>query len=204
MQKTQNFKVLATEPTPNAAAYKFVVSNPVIKVGSKAFNNVEEAKGDLFAEAMFSLGVVDFLFIQDRFVSVTLTSAEEWEEMIDLIIPTIEEYLVAYESDEEKEARESSILDEIDVEKFMEYSDDVKAQIIDAYMDEGVRPSLAYDGGGVIVEDVDGNVVHIRYQGACGSCNKSQGSTLSAIENLLKSNIHPDLKVSVGGFQSSY
>lgn len=204
MQTTRNFKVLATEPTPNAAAYKFVMSNPVIKVGSKAFNNAGEAENDPFAKEMFSYGVIDFLFIQDRFVSVTLKSAEEWDEMIDIIIEALEEHLVAYETEEEKEAKQSSILDEVDVSKFMEYTDDVKAQIIDAYMDEGVRPSLAYDGGGVIVEDVEGSVVHIRYQGACGSCSKSQGSTLGAIESLLKKNIHADLRVSVGGFQNSY
>jgi len=204
MQKTQSFKVLATEPTPNAAAYKFVMSNPVIKVGSKAFNNEDEAENDPFAKEIFSFGVVDFLFIQDRFVSVTLKSADEWELMIDPIIQAIEENLVAYESEEEKEAKKSSILDEVDISKFMEYGDDVKAAIIDAYMDEGVRPSLAYDGGGVIIQDVEGDVVHLKYQGACGSCSKSQGSTLSAIESLLKKNIHPDLRVVVGGYQNSY
>ena len=111
MPKTRHFKVLATEPTPNAAAYKFVMSNPVIKSGSKAFNNEDEAQGDPFAEEMFSFGVVDFLFIQDRFVSVTLDSADEWELMFDPIIQAIEENLIPYETEEEKDAKKSSILD---------------------------------------------------------------------------------------------
>jgi len=195
--------VVATEPTPNPAAFKFNVNGPITPEGvSKAFNNEFEAEGDPFAEAMFSFGVVDFLYIQDRFVSVTLTDPEEWELLLDHIIQAIEQHLTPYDGPKKDEEEDSyNILNEVSLADFNTYDDAVKAEIIDAYMDESVRPALARDGGGVIVLGVEGDVVRIRYQGACGSCSKSQSGTLSAIQTILSENVDPNLRVIIGGFE---
>lgn len=88
MAHTKKFSVIATEPTPNSAAFKFVVNNVIIKDGSRAFNNAEEAESDPFAKEIFDFGVVDFLYIKDRFVSITLISPDEWEDMFDPFIQT--------------------------------------------------------------------------------------------------------------------
>ncbi|CCQ90840.1 putative Nitrogen-fixing NifU-like [Nitrospina gracilis 3/211] len=199
MAQTKKFNVIATEPTPNSSAFKFVVDSVIIKDGSRAFNNAEEAESDPFAKEIFDFGIVDFLYIKDRFVSITLLSPDEWEDMFDPFIQTIEEHLVPYEDGGNGEA-EKSILDDVDLEKFMDYDDETKREIIDAFMDEGVRPALAQDGGGILVKDVEGDVVFIQYQGACGSCSKSQSSTLSAMQNILQRSVHPDLRVVVRGF----
>ncbi len=200
MNTTRRFTVVATEPTPNPAAYKFNVNGTIIAEGSKAYNNESEAEGDPFAEQIFSFGVVDFIFIQGRFVSVTLTSAEEWELLMDPMIEAIEENLIPYNTGSERESKKPSILEKVDLDKFDEYPDDEKADIIDAYMDETVRPALAGDGGGLIVMGVEDNVVKIRYQGACGSCSKSQTSTLGAIQSILKNKLSDKLSVVIGGF----
>ncbi len=197
MAQPRKYTVVATEPTPNPAALKFNVNGVIIASGSKAYNDEFEAEGDPFAEAMFSYGIVDFLYIQDRFVSVTLTSGDEWDLLIDPIIKTIEEELIPYDSPGEDEENKTSILDDIDLEDFPNFSDDLKAEVIDAYMDETVRPALARDGGGLVVEEVSNDVVHIKYQGACGSCSKSQSGTLVAIQGILQKNISPELQVIV-------
>lgn len=199
MAQTKKFSVIATEPTPNSAAFKFVVNNVIIKDGgSRAFNNAEEAESDPFAKEIFDFGVVDFLYIKERFVSITLISPDEWDDMFDPFIQTIEEHLVPYE--DAGAVPQKSILDDVDLDKFMDYDDDTKREIIDAFMDEGVRPALAQDGGGILVKDVDGDVVSVQYQGACGSCSKSESSTLSAMQNILQKSIHPELKVVIRGF----
>jgi len=197
MAQPRKYTVVATEPTPNPAALKFNVNGMIMASGSKAYNDEFEAEGDPFAEQMFSFGVVDFLYIQDRFVSVTLTSADEWELLIDHIIKAIEEHLRPYDTPADAGEEKKSILDEIDLKEFPNLSDEMKAEVIDAYMDETVRPALARDGGGLIVEEVSNDVVHIKYQGACGSCSKSQSGTLVAIQGILQKNLSPDLQVIV-------
>ena len=194
----KSFVVTATEPTPNPGAFKFNL-NQKAAVNTHAYNNEFEAEGDPFAEKLFSFGVVTAVLIHERFVSVTLTSPDEWEFFLDPIIQCIQEDLVYYEGDESAEPAESgSILDKIDLETFDQLPDQTKMQVLDVYMDETVRPALAADGGGVLVTEVKGNVVKIRYQGACGSCSKSQSSTLTAMQNILQNNVSPNLRVVVG------
>ena len=191
----RKFLVVATEPTPNPAALKFNLNSRAIAHGAKAYNNDIEAEGDPFAETMFSFGVVEALLIQDRFVSVTLTSADEWEMLIDPIIQTIEESLVYYDTPAEETEKKKTILDQVDLKDFDTFNDAVKAEVLDAYMDEHVRPLLAADGGGGMIEDVENDVVRIRYQGACGSCTKAESGTLMAIQSILQKNISPNLSV---------
>ncbi len=196
--KKRSFVVIATEPTPNPGAFKFNL-NQKAAASTHAFNNEFEAEGDPFAEKIFSFGVVTALLIHDRFVSVTLDSPDEWEFFLDPILQCIQEDLVYYEGEESTEpASTGSILDKIDLETFDQLPDSTKMQIIDVYMDETVRPALAADGGGVLVTEVAGDVVKIRYQGACGSCSKSQSSTLTAMQNILQNNVSPNLRVIVG------
>ena len=195
--QTRKFMVVATEPTPNPAAFKFNLNGRAIAHGSRAFNDDIEAEGDPFAETMFSFGVVEALLIQDRFVSVTLTAADEWELLIDPIIQTIEEALVYYDNTEEAGEKKKTILDEVDLKNFDTFSDPVKAEVIDAFMDENIRPLLAADGGNVLVEDFEDNVLRIRYQGACGSCSKAESGTLTAIQGILQKNISPGLTVHI-------
>jgi Fe-S cluster biogenesis protein NfuA len=191
----RTFMVVATEPTPNPAALKFNLNTRAIANGMRSFNNDIEAEVDPFAEMMFSFGVVTALLIQDRFVSVTLDSAEEWELLIDPIIQTIEESLVYYDNAEEGSEKKKTLLDEIDLKDFDTFSDPIKAEVIDAFMDENIRPLLAADGGNVLIEDFENSVLRIRYQGACGSCSKAESGTLAAIQSILQKNLSPDLTV---------
>ena len=73
------------------------------------------------------------------------------------------------------------------------------AEVVDAVLDEAVRPALARDGGGVNVLEVEGNVVRIQYQGACGGCPSSQSGTLRAIQNILSGTLKEELMVVSGG-----
>ena len=194
--QSRKFVVVATEPTPNPAAFKFNLNGRAIAQGAKAFNDEIEAEGDPFAETMFSFGVVTALLIQERFVSVTLTSYEEWEMLMDPIIQTIEESLVYYDNAaEDATEKKKTILDEVDLKDFDTFSDPVKAEVVDAFMDENIRPLLAADGGNVLVEEVAGDVLRIRYQGACGSCSKAESGTLAAIQSILNKHISPNLTV---------
>ena len=191
----KKFMVVATEPTPNPAALKFNLNTKAIDNGMRSFNNDIEAEGDPFAETMFSFGVVSALLIQDRFVSVTLVDAEEWELLIDPVIQTIEESLLYYDNAEDAGEKKLTILDEVDLTQFDTFSDPIKSEIIDAYMDENIRPLLAADGGNVLVEDFADSVLRIRYQGACGSCSKAESGTLVAIQSILQKNLSSDLTV---------
>ena len=148
---------------------------------------------DIFAANIFALGIVDLVYCRENFVSITLQSPDLWVIFKDKIKNIIEADLKKY--DEGNDEVSSSILDDFDKDKYPRLSDDEKAIIVEAILDESVRPALANDGGGLEVIEVEGPVVRIRYQGACGGCPSASGGTLRVIENHLKSQLDPNIKV---------
>ena len=148
---------------------------------------------DIFATHIFALGIVDLVYCRENFVSITLQSPDLWVIFKDKIKNIIEADLKKYEKGDDEVS--SSILDDFDRKKYPELTDDEKVIIVEAILDESVRPALANDGGGPEVIEVEGPIVRIRYQGACGGCPSASGGTLRVIENHLKSQLDPKIKV---------
>ena len=56
---------------------------------------------------------------------------------------------------------------------------------VEAVLDE-LRPFLMADGGNVEIAEIDGPIVKVRLQGACGSCPSSTMTLKMGIERKLK------------------
>ena len=193
MQETQVFSVVKIELTPNPRSMKFILDRTVLDTGSKTILEGGLLETDSFAHNIFALDIVDMVYLRENFISITLTSADLWVVFKDKIKNIIEADLGKYaEADNEVSA---SILDDFDMDKYPQLSDDEKVIIVEAVLDSSVRPALANDGGGLEVIEVDGHIVRIRYQGACGGCPSSTGGTLRVIENHLRSQLDPEIKV---------
>lgn len=71
-----------------------------------------------------------------------------------------------------------------------------KVHIVKEVLDREIRPYIALDAGDVtLVELKETLEVLISYEGACTSCPSSTGSTLSAIQKILRARVHPSLIV---------
>jgi Fe-S cluster biogenesis protein NfuA len=193
MQETQSFSVEKIELTPNPRSVKFILDQTVLDEGSKTIQEGGFLEADAFAHNMFALDIVDMVYLRENFVSVTLTSADLWVIFKDKIKNIIEADLGKYEEGDNEVS--ASMLEGFDLEKYPQLTDDEKVIIVEAVLDESVRPALANDGGGLEVIEVDGQIVRIRYQGACGGCPSSTGGTLRVIENHLRSQLDPEIKV---------
>jgi len=69
---------------------------------------------------------------------------------------------------------------------------------INAILDSTIRPALQRDGGDLEVLSLEGNVLTISYQGACGCCPHASMGTLYAIQNILQDQYRPDIVVQMG------
>ncbi|AFY99474.1 Fe-S cluster assembly protein NifU [Calothrix sp. PCC 6303] len=79
-----------------------------------------------------------------------------------------------------------------------------KIALIQKVLDEEVRPVLIADGGDVELYDVDGDIVQVLLQGACGSCSSSTATLKIAIEARLRDRISPNIVVqSVGSLMKN-
>ena len=193
MQEIQTFSVEKIELTPNPRSVKFILNQTVLDEGSKTLEEGGFLEVDAFAHNIFALDIVDMVYLRENFVSVTLSSADLWVIFKDKVKNIIEADLGKYEEGDNEVS--ASILKDFDMETYHQLSDDEKVIIVEAVLDESVRPALANDGGGLEVIEVDGQIVRIRYQGACGGCPSSTGGTLRVIENHLRSQLDPNIKV---------
>ncbi|CAA2984999.1 nifU 2, chloroplastic [Olea europaea subsp. europaea] len=62
------------------------------------------------------------------------------------------------------------------------------AENVESVLDE-IRPYLIADGGNVVLHEIDGNVVKLKLQGACGSCPSSVTTMKLGIERRLMEKI---------------
>ena len=77
-----------------------------------------------------------------------------------------------------------------------QFSLEKKKHFIEEVIEKEIRPYIELDAGGVQVLELkeDGEIL-ISYQGSCTTCHSATGSTLSAIQQILKARLHPSLRV---------
>jgi Fe-S cluster biogenesis protein NfuA len=197
-RRSNEFHVLRVQPTPNPNAFQFVINAPIINSGTKTFSNADEAKSDSLAEALFEIYGVENIYLKESFVTITKSETVGWHTFFEKIGETIEEKIHHYGSLDEKEVtadKPETILDKFHKEDFQNCNVKDKMLIIEAVLDQAIRPALANDGGGIDVLGIEGNVINVHYQGACGTCPSSTTGTLSYIETFLKDTLHRDLTV---------
>jgi NFU1 iron-sulfur cluster scaffold homolog, mitochondrial len=171
--------------TPNPHALKFVLNEKLLEHEKRQYSNRDAAKDDPFAKGIFEIDGVVSVFYMDKFVSIEKAPSATWG----MIQRPFINFLKTFEKQLLPKEKERAPIDE---------DSSVMLKKINQIIDERVRPVLANDGGGLEVLGLDGNVVTIRYQGACGSCPSSISATLTAIAGLLKRDIDPSLEVTAG------
>ena len=192
------FKVMTFHHTPNPEAAQFIMSEDVIRKGTKTFESADAAQGDAMAEALFKIYGVENVYVKENFVTITKSPVVGWTTIMEPIQETLEQHCAFYETcdeDQQPKVEASDILEQIDVEDFPKLTGEQKRDVIDAMLDHAIRPALANDGGGITLLAVEGNVVKVHYQGACGTCPSSTTGTLQYIETFLQDTLSKDLTV---------
>jgi Fe-S cluster biogenesis protein NfuA len=169
--------------TPNPQALKFILSERLLHWESRQFSNVSEAENDPFAKGIFAIAGVESVFYTDKFVTIEKNKDVQWGKIQRPFIEFIESF-------------DSSLLPaEKDAPQISDAEADLLLKKINEFLNQRVRPALAGDGGGLEVIGLDGYVLKIKYQGACGSCPSAISGTLGAIENLLRQAVDPNIEV---------
>jgi Fe-S cluster biogenesis protein NfuA len=185
-------KIAEIERTPNPNALKFILKEPLTYGASRSFDTKEEAKSDPLAAALFEIPHVSNVFYVDHWITVTQDGGAEWGELSKKVAVPIRDAPAA-EAQSQAYARPDGGHPAFDDDRLTDAQREKLAQITDL-IDERVRPYLQGDGGDLYVVELEGNVVKVHYQGACGSCPSSLSATLGGIEGLIHS-VDPDLQV---------
>ena len=196
--KNEGFKVVEVQSTPNPDAYRFQLNTTAIELDSINFSSQDEASNDSFAKVVFNLYGVENVFIKDNFITVTKSPVVGWGALIEMVKSAVSSSLTYYPKKVSSNVVPTNKRPDdegFSKDDFLSFPDSEKEKIVNAIFDQGVRPTLANDGGDLTLIGIKGNDIHIRYEGACGTCPSSSQGTLKFIEEMIRENLHPSLNV---------
>lgn len=185
-------KIAEIEPTPNPNAMKFVLREPLTYGVSRSFDSSGQAQDDKLAAALFEIPHVTNVFYVDHWITVTQDGGADWNDLMRKVAVPIREAAAA-EAQSQAYGGTGGGHPALDDELLSDEQRHKLAMITDL-IDERVRPYLQGDGGDLYVVGLEGNVLKVHYQGACGSCPSSLSATLTGIESLVKS-VDPEIEL---------
>ena len=178
-------KVVKLESTPNPNAMKLLLDAKILESGSRSYDHPSEAKSDPIATALFEIPDVKSVFFMPTFVTIVKEPAASWDGVAQMATQVLEAQTPLVT--QAPAATPDSVT-----------SEDERLQLIREVVENRIVPALAMDGGGLELLGLDGHVLSIRYQGACGSCPSAAAGTLRGIEHLLRVEGDPALTVIPG------
>jgi len=181
-------KIAEIEYTPNPNAVKFVLRQPLAVGFAKSYPDATIAEADPLAKALFEVGHVTSVFMQDKFLTVTKDDGIGWSELLPKLAPPIRAApAVAGDPLAGVERTEHPAIQYDPNDAFLEKVRQV--------LTIQILPALAADGGGLEIVGRHEKQVMIRYQGACSTCPAGLTGTLVAIEGILKAEVDPEIVV---------
>lgn len=178
--------LVRVQPTPNPNALKFVVNVPVKNEGKATFTRPSEAMGLRLAEDLFKVEGVRQLHFFENVVTVTYADDADVDTMRLEVQSVLQSRLPVHDpaflvEEEKKKVDRSNLPPEI--------------QKIEEILDNTVRMYLQGDGGDIEVVRLNGDILEVRYQGACGTCPSSTSATLDAIQGILQEQFDPNIQI---------
>ncbi|HZR02551.1 MAG TPA: NifU family protein [Burkholderiales bacterium] len=188
-------RIAEIEFTPNPNARKFILREPLTYGVTRSYENAEQAQGDELAEKLFAIPHVSNVFYVDHWLTVTQDGRAHWPDLLRQLAIPIRDAPSAQERSEELINQGAGQIDGLPRPHHeMTPEEQEKLELIQQMLDDEVRPYLQGDGGDLHVVGLEGNVLTVHYQGACGSCPSSISGTLAGIESMLR-RIDPEMEV---------
>ena len=153
-----------------------------------SYDNAETARDDPLASALFEIDHVTNVFYIDNWITVTQDGEANWQDLAREVADPIRAAPAASEQSANAVAAAGDWIDNLSPE------DQQRLERINVLLDEEVRPYLQSDGGDLHILGLQGNILKIHYQGACGTCPSSITGTLRGIEHMLRT-IEPDIQL---------
>ncbi len=177
--------LIRVQPTPNPAAWKFVLDRPVLLEGKATYSTPDEAAGNRMALDLLALEGVKQVHFFQNVVTVTHRFDADPEQVQKEVCAVIQTRLPVHNpsfgvAESLKELRKRLPPD---------------VQEIEEILDRWVRPDLQRDGGDLEVLSYEDGKLYVRYEGACGTCASASTGTLMGIEGVLRNEYNPQIEV---------
>jgi Fe-S cluster biogenesis protein NfuA len=178
---------ITVQPTPNPNALKFVLNSVVKTTDSAVYKRGSQTGANAIAAALLLVPNVVEIYFSGRFITVTQDGNADTDVLEANVQAAIAANIETHNPDFDPEAAVKPVV----------LLDGDLARI-EQILDSTIRPALQHDGGDLQVLSLEGKILKINYQGACGCCPHAAMGTLSAIQNVLQDQYDPEIVVEMG------
>lgn len=170
--------------TPNPDSLKYSTNQQILAKGAIHFSDSEQAEGKSpLALKLFQVSEIKTVMLGTNFVTVNLSSQENLQDLNETISRLIRDHL---------ESGEPVIDPSAINEKPQKALTEVEQKIQDV-LDQEIRPSVAMDGGDIVLEKYEDGFVYLKMQGSCSGCPSSLMTLKMGVEGRLKE-VVPEIK----------
>ena len=175
------------QSTPNPTARKYILSEEIKAEGKISYREPEACTHIPLVNSLLNLNSVRQVHLFQNVVTITQDGSQAWMEL-DSAVQTI--------INETFEHHDPYFIENLDSKETKDQgSKDPKLQKIDSILDQTIRPHLQMDGGDIELVELEGDILTLRYLGACGGCPSSMTGTLEAIRSTLNERYSENLQV---------
>ncbi|MBN21197.1 MAG: NifU family protein [Bdellovibrionaceae bacterium] len=175
---------VSLEFTPNPNTLKYSVNRVLIEKGVANFTSLEKAQGkSLLATEFFQIEGIEGVMIGKDFVTVTKSEAGDWDHVHKSASHTLESFL---------NENKGIAVDPEAIPGLSSGTTETEKQIID-FIEKEVRPAVAMDGGDIVFDRYEDQVVYLHLQGSCAGCPSATATLKMGIENRLRE-LLPEIK----------
>lgn len=177
-------KTITFETTPNPATMKFLLHNQYLDRGY-AFEDADDAQVSPLASKLFGFPWVSAVFLGENFLTVTKQDWVEWEYLAAPLANLIGEHI----------ANNEPLLIDVSADNAEDESDSPVVKEIKKILNKEIRPVVALDGGDIVFNKYENNILYVHMMGACNGCPSSTATLKEGIEVRMKEAIPEILEV---------
>jgi Fe-S cluster biogenesis protein NfuA len=163
------------EATPNPATFKFLLHR---QVTDEAFDcpTAQDAERSPLAAKIFGFPWASSVFIGTDFLTITKQDWVDWSMLAEPLTGLIQEHMDSGEP-------VTITLETLDSES----ADDTPlVKRIKSLLNTEIRPVVALDGGDILFNRLENNILYIHMRGACAGCPSSTATLKDGIEVRMK------------------
>jgi len=174
---------ISLEWTPNPNTIKLLTNREILARGAVNYTRVDQAGASPLARRLFSVPGVQAVMLGTNFVTLTKSDEGDWIDLHRAAVQVLDEHLSKGLPVYEGELPEPTASD----------GDSEEVRLIQAVLDNEIRPAVAMDGGDITFERYEDGVLYLHMKGSCSGCPSSTATLRMGIETRLRE-VVPQLK----------
>ncbi len=170
------------EETPHPQTLKFTFKNPICEFRAEYASPMETENAPL-AMQLFGFPWTLKIYITPHSVSITKHDWIEWDILKEPLLEILTEFV--------KKGRPA--IETPPPEEIPSLLDSPEAQKIFTIIEKEIRPAVAQDGGDILFQKFENDIVYVKLRGACSGCPSSTATLKEGVMKRLQTEL-PQIK----------